>query len=279
MSRLHLANQRGRDATVAARSLAGTRVIRWIDDAGAAAATCRLLRGSYDQSLDALRQRFGDDPEAIARALVEGDPEVDLERFGSVLRHPVRVYVGPDHDLVHRVMFEEVIRDPDGTERTRRTRQVSEPNVASGLPLRWTGKRFPKTEIYNRFVFSSKLQVVHVNGLTYDFLFDIARQLESEACLMRVGGGSKGTEPLIFRRGGLPYHGFLEGRTDGKRYALILHLTNLELKRPAPPAAAPPPSEVAPEPEPPLAAAEPPPPPSTAKVARKRAAKRPRSKP
>jgi hypothetical protein len=251
--------------------LAGNRAIRWIDDAGAAATTCRLLRASYDHSLEALRHRFGDDPEAIAQALVEGDPEVDLERFGSVLRQPVRVYVGPDHDLVHRVLFEEVLRDPDGAEKSRRPRQVSEPNVASGLPLRWTGKRFPKSEIHNRFVFSSKLQVVHVNGLTYDFLFDIARQLESEACLMRVGGGPKGTDPLIFRRGGLPYHGFLEGRTDGKRYALVLHLTNLELKRPAAPSAPTPPP---PEPE---AAAAPEPPPAAAKPPRKRAAKRPRS--
>jgi hypothetical protein len=30
--------------------------------------------------------------------------------------------------------------------------------------------------------------------------------------------------------GGTPYRAFLEGRVEGDRYALILRLTNLELK-------------------------------------------------
>ena len=31
-------------------------------------------------------------------------------------------------------------------------------------------------------------------------------------------------------RNGTPYRGFLEGRVDGDKYLLLLHLTNLELK-------------------------------------------------
>jgi len=34
----------------------------------------------------------------------------------------------------------------------------------------------------------------------------------------------------VFSQGGEPYRGFLEGRIDGDRYCLILHLTNLEVK-------------------------------------------------
>ena len=49
---------------------------------------------------------------------------------------------------------------------------------------------------------------------------------------MIVGGGKKSNEPLILRRAGLPKRGFLEGRTRGKDYMLILHLSNLELKTP-----------------------------------------------
>ena len=51
--------------------------------------------------------------------------------------------------------------------------------------------------------------------------------------MMLLGGGKKGNEPLMFRRGGLSYRGFLEGRVDGESYALILHLSNMELKRPS----------------------------------------------
>ena len=45
-----------------------------------------------------------------------------------------------------------------------------------------------------------------------------------------VGGGQKGIEPLVMANGGTPYRAFLEGRVDGEKYALILRLTNMELK-------------------------------------------------
>jgi hypothetical protein len=70
----------------------------------------------------------------------------------------------------------------------------------------------------------------HVNGLTFDFLFDIAKSLHEDNSLMLIGGGSKGNEPLVLYQGGMPYRGFLEGRVKGDKYCLILHLTQLELK-------------------------------------------------
>lgn len=45
-----------------------------------------------------------------------------------------------------------------------------------------------------------------------------------------VGGGQKDIEPLVMANGGTPYRAFLEGRVDGDKYALILRLTNMELK-------------------------------------------------
>ena len=51
--------------------------------------------------------------------------------------------------------------------------------------------------------------------------------------LLLVGAGAKSNQPLVFQRGGTPYRGFLEGRTQGEAYCLILHLSNLELRAPA----------------------------------------------
>jgi hypothetical protein len=107
------------------------------------------------------------------------------------------------------------------------------PNVNAEQPLAWSGKLLPKREVYNKFVFVAKLQVVHVNGITYDFLFDIARQLEEKNSLLLVGAGPKAAQPLILRYGALPYRAFLEGRTRGAEYCLLLHLSNIELKAPA----------------------------------------------
>ena len=48
--------------------------------------------------------------------------------------------------------------------------------------------------------------------------------------MARLGAGPKGRDPLIFQENGARYQAFLEGRIDGPRYKLLLHLSNLELR-------------------------------------------------
>ena len=60
----------------------------------------------------------------------------------------------------------------------------------------------------------------------------MAKELADENVLMLLGAGEKGSHPLIFRRGSVPYRGFLEGRIDGEKYILLLHLSNMELQLP-----------------------------------------------
>ena len=85
-----------------------------------------------------------------------------------------------------------------------------------------------------RRVFSRTIQIAHSDGLTYDYLYGIASELAESGEMVLMGGGPKGKDPLVFQTNGTPYRGFLEGRVDGKRYQLLLHLSNMELKRPAP---------------------------------------------
>ena len=49
---------------------------------------------------------------------------------------------------------------------------------------------------------------------------------------MLLGAGPKSNQPLILRRGGTPYRGFLEGRIQDDKYYLVLHFSNLELRVP-----------------------------------------------
>ena len=103
------------------------------------------------------------------------------------------------------------------------------------LKQRIDGERFAVTRKIDGhmqvvFMFKKSYQVQHVNGLTYDFLFDMAKKLAEADSMMLVGGGQKGTDPIVMANGGTPYRAFLEGRVDGDRYALILRLTNMELK-------------------------------------------------
>jgi hypothetical protein len=233
VAEINVSDQKGRDAMVAAESVTIAHEMRWLDEDGAQVGTKKILRATMAQEISRLEAEAGD-LDKLADALVEGDPEVDVESFGSFLTDTSRVYLNQGNEVVHRITHWEVVMNPDGSERERRPKSVAEPNVAAEIPLKWTGTMMKKAEACRRFVFSGKQQIQHINGLTYDFLYAMAKELEDHESLMFLGGGAKGNEPLVFRRSGLAYRGFLEGRTEGAKYALILHLSNMELKAPEP---------------------------------------------
>jgi hypothetical protein len=62
-------------------------------------------------------------------------------------------------------------------------------------------------------------------------LFFIIVPLPSNITIIHVAGES-GKDPLIMQLNGSPYRGFLEGRVEGDKYILLLHLSNMELKLP-----------------------------------------------
>lgn len=233
MGSINIANSKGRDAVVGSNAVQRPLKVRWLDEQGRQVQNARIIKGHAAHDLRALEAQAGG-REQIAAALVAGDPEVDIETYGSILRDTSRVYVDPDGKIVHRVKQFEILRNPDGSERERRPRKVAHPNCAEETPLKWSGKLMKKAEVYNKFVFASKRQIVHVNGLTYDFLYGMAKELEESQSLMLLGAGPKGNQPLVLTKGGQQYRGFLEGRTDGDKYCLILHLSNMELKAAAP---------------------------------------------
>jgi hypothetical protein len=101
-------------------------------------------------------------------------------------------------------------------------------------PVAWTGRKMSKRDVVRGFFLSRTVQVRHVDGLTYDYLFEMASELAQEESMVMLGGGPGGRKPLVFSTNGMPYRAFLEGRVDGSRYQLLLHLSNMELKRPAP---------------------------------------------
>jgi hypothetical protein len=232
MGQINLANAKGRDAVVTTETVVGGMTVRWVDRDGRAALAVRVLRVTIDRDLDALVARCGG-LDKVAEALVAGDPEVDLETYGSLLGPTNRVYVA-DRQVVTKVDEFEVVRNPDGSERERRPRKVLMANTNAEIPLRWSGKLMKKADVVRRFILASKLQITHTNGLTYDFLYAMAKDLAEKDSLLLVGAGPKAGQPLVFHRGGTPFRGFLEGRVQGEKYLLCLHLANLELKRPGP---------------------------------------------
>jgi hypothetical protein len=232
MAEISVCNSAGRDAVVSMDSVADPLRVRWLDPNGRTALNVRFIKSTIEHELPALLNSAGD-AVSLGQQLIDGDPEIDMEWVGAFLQNTSRVLIDPQRRIAHAVEQFEIVRNPDGSQRDRRARSLPPPNVTPETPLRWSGKLIAKSEALRKFVFSSKVQLKHINGLTYDFLYAMARELEAKQSLMLVGAGPKSNQPLILRRGGSPYRGFLEGRTSGDRYCLLLHLSNLELKKPA----------------------------------------------
>jgi len=187
----------------------------------------QLVRATEGHTLADLRARFKTDG-ALTRALVDGDPEIDLFNVGRKVGNADRVWISQAGQVLYSARRLQVVFDSKGVEKSRADFVDVEATVTDETPLPWSGKLFPITEVVRKFALLRKLQLRHVNGLTFDFLLGIAKTLQESKKMLLVT--SKGGGPLVFQTNGSPYRGFLEGRVNGESYLLLLHLSNLELK-------------------------------------------------
>jgi len=230
---LSLMDDRKRDAHVAIERPKRKSGVRWVGPKGAVRLE-RLIRSTDETDHDALLRRFGS-AEAVAKAIADGDPEIPITLAGRKIGEGGRIHVREDGTVLGIARFLEVVTSPSGEEKSRKDFIDVEPNVVDdGPPLPWTGRLMPIDEAIRKFAFVRKIQLRHVSGLTFEFLYDIAKRLHEERKLLVVGTGPKGQAPLIFSTNGTPYRGFLEGRIVGETYSVVLHLSNLELKPLAP---------------------------------------------
>lgn len=228
MRKINLSNESRRDAEVAFGNVAKKAKTVYKTADGSLGHSERRLKSTMDTEPDVLLDKYVD---TLPEALMSEDPEIDLEKVGMKLETLRKVYLTPDKKVAYGVTLTEHLFNPDGTEKGTKPDMTIPSNISiDGMPVRWTGKMIPKDKAMRTFVFKKSYQVRHVNGLTYDFLYAMAKQLDEQQAMMLVGGGQKGLAPLVLSNGGTPYRAFLEGRVDGDSYALILRLTHLELK-------------------------------------------------
>ena len=189
----------------------------------------RIIKSPMDRSEAALRRQYQND-DSLVSALIDTDPEIDMEAAGRIAGACDRVWIDPDGEPLYAAKMMEIVYGTDGTEKERRALIDTEANIGEDMPLRWTRRYFKREEIVRRFAITRKFQVLHSDGLTFDFLHRMAGALEKKNALVSISAGPKGRDPLIFERNGTPYRAFLEGRTKDDEYLLILHPSNLEIK-------------------------------------------------
>ncbi len=209
MRMLNISNEKKRDAAVALESKKTKRKVSFVLKDGSPKKNVRILRGTLSVDLDSLTGKFGELYQ-VGEEIIKGDPEIDFENIGRIVSGTRKLYLNAQNQIAYRVNLYEIVKNPDGTEKSRKELEKTESNILSDIPLRWTGMKMPKDTAIRKFVFLRKYQIRHVNGLTYDFLYDMAKMLHESNSLMLVGAGKKGTDPIILSAGGTPYRGFLD---------------------------------------------------------------------
>jgi len=180
-------------------------------------------------------------PSASSSQLIDGDPELDFLAAGRLMRDATAVYLDPTaaRPVIATDFKEvEVVYTPEGQEKERRPRVFRVANVDTTAPLKIV-RRMPTKDALTRFVFRGIQQLVHTDGLTFDFLHGLAKALQDSQSMALIGAGPKGAGPLVLRDGGSPFRGFLYGEAEGSgenaHYRLLLLLSDQELKQPAAP--------------------------------------------
>ena len=238
---IKLANANKRDAEITFKSLNPKSEVKMGFVNGDIVVNKRVIKSTSTNSTQSLLSIYDDKPiegvdfqkqlaGRLAEDLILADPEFDIELTGKFIDDVSRVYINENQKPVFRINKVEKIFSPNAELKEEREPKYNESNISGENIVSWTGKLMPKTKVYNKLVFGKKYQLKHVNGLTYDFLFEMAKELADKDALMMLAGGASGKEPLIMSDGGKPYRAFLEGKIKGEKYCLILHLTDQELK-------------------------------------------------
>jgi len=229
--KIHISNATNRDATVVATSIP-TKEKTVPAKAGKPVAFQRYVAAGEGKLHADLTEKLG---EIYSQQLIEGDPEIDFEMVGRNIGDTNTVLLDKNnHPLYCAPEVLEIITGPDGKELERRTPVEVAPNVNEDVPVKWTGKFIPRSDLLRKYAIKRTMQLRHVDGVTFDFLFGIAKDLDEKDSVMLLASGEGGKGPLVLQSNGSPYRGFLDGRIEGDSFLLLLHLSSMELKKPAP---------------------------------------------
>ncbi len=231
MRLIHFSDHKQRHTRVALLSSPHSETYKYVDDQLAQVEHCRYVKNTLGTDLTALTKE--NSLEDLSNKLVEGDPELDFEVMGKRLEKSHRIFLkASDNSPAFGVYIQETRYKPNGDLIETRDFEGVSSNINEDAPLVWSNKLIDKVECCRKYVFKRTYQLKHSDGLSFDFLLNIATELAEKSSLLIVGAGKKANQPLITSRNGKPYRGFLEGRIKENEYMLLLHVSNLELKLP-----------------------------------------------
>lgn len=219
--RLRLADHQGREAVVALLPVHPTTPIQYQGSDGQPIQHRRRIKLPTERI-----DPPGADPDDISRALIDGDPDVDIELTGRTTGPCERRWQDQDGQPCYAPSYVEVRSHADGTECERRPLPMRPANLVTARPRVWSGVVRLRTDVIRTEIFTRAYQVAHTTALEFDFLFALAQYLQDGAVMAQVGSGVHGTGVLRCERNGLPYRGWLDGRVGVDGYQLVLYLAS-----------------------------------------------------
>ena len=228
LKEIYIANEKNRDANVKFVSL-----IKEADPLynfkNKPVNSRKILINSNETSDESLKNKYKD---KIADKILKEDIDVDIEYAGKFIGDLDRIFLNAKSEILYSPpKIKDVFYNTKGEEIKKEDPKELIANIKNDSPpIKWTGKFFKREDVLKKFVITKSIQLKHVDGLTYEFLYDMAKTLDDKKSLVLLGAGN-GKDPLIFQTNGTPYRGFLDGRINKKQYQLILRLSNMELKK------------------------------------------------
>lgn len=187
-----------------------------------------VLLSSLDNSADKLLElpNLGD-------ILRDEDPDVDLEKTGKFLQKKTRIVVDGEKNPVYNYKMVDIVTRPDGTA-AERPHETQRANIDTDVPLMLVDRYYKPEELVTQFLFRRHYLIQHYNGLSFNFLREIAQDLAKRGKFQQVKAVDPETKkavPIRVTTGGVAYsRAFLEGRVRNDEYCLILHLSDREFK-------------------------------------------------
>lgn len=182
------------------------------------------------------------DDEDLLEDFLKNDNEINMELAGKEVGRTSTLLLAGENELCYNFTEYEIKKDRYGkiipceecgqVHCEHRVKQQIYGNVNDDdIPITWIKKyMIDKREVLRTWSFDRSYQIVHTNGLTYDFLYKMAKLLNDLNKVVFVAPIiNKKPQKLVLRTGNLPFYGWLEGRIKGDQYALILHGTTFKL--------------------------------------------------
>ncbi len=181
--------------------------------------------------------------EDVLQEFMDKDGEIDIELAGKMVGRTATMLLKANSELCYNFSEYEIKKDRMGkiivceqcgeVYCDHRIKKQTTQNInEDDKPVFWIKKiMMDKLEAIKNWSFDKSYQIVHTNGLTYKFLFEMAEKLHESNKLVLMGPIiDKKPQKLVLRTGMVPFFAWLEGRIQGDKYALILHGTSLKLK-------------------------------------------------